>query len=271
MPNSLNSESMPNVRASSGMIGTTAGPNSFVAGQSAQQPGERHRGRHRLLARAGRELVERLVARAASSGRRIADLACGQRDRRARSAAPAGSRSRARPRAGGSTAASSPSASASSGISSCRYSRSRSTRSCGVGHLLDLVRGVAGLDVGAERPALDRLGQDHRRRARLLGGGLVGGVELAVVVPAAGEPAQLLVGEVLDHLAQPRVGAEEVVADVGAGLDRVALELAVDRGVHLVEQHAVDVLGEQLVPLRAPDDLDDVPAGTRGRPPRAPG
>ena len=41
----------------------------------------------------------------------------------------------------------------------------------------------------------------------------------------------------------------------------VALELAVDGGVHLVEQHAVLVLGEQLVPLRAPDDLDHVPAG----------
>ena len=44
-------------------------------------------------------------------------------------------------------------------------------------------------------------------------------------------------------------------------LHRVALELAVDGGVHLVEQHAVLVLGQQLVPLRAPDDLDDVPAG----------
>ncbi len=31
--------------------------------------------------------------------------------------------------------------------------------------------------------------------------------------------------------------------------------------VHLVEQDAVDVTGQQLVPLAAPDDLDDVPAG----------
>ena len=36
----------------------------------------------------------------------------------------------------------------------------------GLGHLLDLVGGVAGLDLGAERPALDRLGQDDRRRPR---------------------------------------------------------------------------------------------------------
>ena len=44
-------------------------------------------------------------------------------------------------------------------------------------------------------------------------------------------------------------------------LDRVLLELAVDGRVHLVDEHAVDVAGEQLVPLRAPDHLDDVPTG----------
>ena len=48
-------------------------------------------------------------------------------------------------------------------------------------------------------------------------------------------------------------------------LHRVALELAVDGGVHLVEQHAVLVLGEQVVPLAAPDHLDDVPAGAAER------
>ena len=79
---------------------------------------------------------------------------------------------------------------------------------------------------------------------------------------AAGQVAQFVVAQVGDHLAQPLVGAEEVVADELAVLDGVALELAVDGGVHLVEQHPVLVLGEQVVPLRAPDDLDDVPAGT---------
>ena len=129
-------------------------------------------------------------------------------------------------------------------------------------HLLDLVGGVAALDLGAERPALDRLAEDDGRcaAAQVVRGRLVGGVELAVVVPAAGQPAQLVVGQVLDQLAQPGVGTEEVLADVRPGLHRVALELAVDGGVHLVEQHAVLVLEQQLVPLRAPDHLDDVPA-----------
>ena len=61
--------------------------------------------------------------------------------------------------------------------------------------------------------------------------------------------------------AQPRVDPEEVVADVGAVLGGVGLELAVGGGVHPVDQDAVDVAGEQRVPLAAPDDLDDVPAG----------
>ncbi len=116
--------------------------------------------------------------------------------------------------------------------------------------------------MGAERPALDGLGQDHRRLARVLGGRLVGGVHLAVVVSAAGKAPDLLVREVLDHLAGARVTPEEVLAHVGAVVGLVGLVVAVVGDVHQVDQRAVGVLGEQLVPLAAPDDLDDVPAGT---------
>src|SRR5438874_5388930 len=63
----------------------------------------------------------------------------------------------------------------------------------------------------------------------------------------------------LDHLAQARVGTEEVLPDVRARLDGVLLELAVDGGVHLVDEHAVGVTRKEVVPLAAPDDLDDVP------------
>ncbi len=130
------------------------------------------------------------------------------------------------------------------------------------GHLLDLVGGVAALHLGAQRPALDRLGQDHGGRTDLVHGRLVGRVQLHVVVAAARQGAQIVVAEVGHHLAQSRVGAEEVLPDVGAALHRVALELAVDGRVHLVQQHPVDVLGQQLVPAGAPDHLDDVPART---------
>ena len=143
----------------------------------------------------------------------------------------------------GSRTAARPFSRAESGISSCRYRRSRSSLSWAGGHLLDLVGGVAGLDLGPEGPALDGLGQDDGRLAGGLGGRLVGGVQLAVVVAAPRQVAQVVVGEVLDQGPQPGVGAEEVLADVGAVLGGVLLELAVDGGVHLVEQDPVDVAG----------------------------
>ena len=99
----------------------------------------------------------------------------------------------------------------------------------------------------------------------VLGRGLVGGVDLAVVVAAAAELREVVVGEVLDELAQARIRAEEVLADVGAAGDRELLELAVERLVHLLDEDAVDVAGEQVVPLARPDDLDDVPAGAAER------
>ena len=144
----------------------------------------------------------------------------------------------------------------------CRGRGGRGTRfSSSTRHLLDLVRRVARLEVGAERPALHRLGEDDGRRALVLDRGLVRGVELAVVVPAARQLLQVLVGEVLDHLAQPRVGSEEVLPDVRARLDRVLLELAVDGRVHLVDEHAVDVARRAARPTRGPrSTLIDVPA-----------
>ena len=126
--------------------------------------------------------------------------------------------------------------------------------------LLDLVRRVAGFEAAAERPALDRLGEDHGRAPVVLDRELVRRVELAVVVPAARQSLEVLVGEMLDQLQQARLGAEEVLADVRAAFDCVLLELAVDRRVHLVDERAVDVAHEQLVPRGAPDDLDHVPA-----------
>ena len=114
---------------------------------------------------------------------------------------------------------------------------------------------------GVDRPALDGVRQDHRRLPGVLGGGVERCVDLAVVVATARQLLDLPVGHVLDHLAQARVRAEEVLPVVGAVLDGERLELAVGRAVHLVDEHAVDVAGEQLVPLTAPDHLDDVPPG----------
>ena len=90
---------------------------------------------------------------------------------------------------------------------------------------------------------------------------LVGVVDLDRIVAAEPQLLQLLVGEVLDHLEQPRIGAEEVLAHVGAVFDGVLLVLAVDDLAHALDEQAVVIGGEERIPVAAPDHLDDVPAG----------
>jgi len=53
-----------------------------------------------------------------------------------------------------------------------------------------------------------------------------------------------------------------VLPDERAGFGLVRLVVAVDGLVHDLDERAVLVLGQQVIPLAAPDDLDDVPAGT---------
>ena len=81
-------------------------------------------------------------------------------------------------------------------------------------------------------------------------------------VTAAAQSAQVVVGEMRDQGLQPRVRTEEVLADVGTRFHTVLLELAIDRGVHLGNERAIGVAGEQIVPLATPDDLDHVPPRT---------
>ena len=128
------------------------------------------------------------------------------------------------------------------------------------GHFFDLMGGVAAFKALAERPALDGFGENDGRAVGGFRGGTIGGVDLLVVVPASGEGAEVVIAEVCDHGSQARVGAEEILADVIARFGGVSLIGAVHGGVHLVEQHAVHIGVEKLVPARAPDDLDDIPA-----------
>jgi len=120
------------------------------------------------------------------------------------------------------------------------------------------VLALAGL---AHAVALDGLGQDHRRSADVVHRGLVGGVDLRRVVPTARQRPDLVVGHVLDQVEQLGVLAEEVLADVRAVLGLEVLVLPVDALLHALEQQPGLVRGQQRVPARAPDDLDDVPPG----------
>ena len=56
-----------------------------------------------------------------------------------------------------------------------------------------------------------------------------------------------------------------MLADVRAIGDRQLLVVAVEGLVHAVDEDAVDIARQQVVPLARPDDLDDVPAGAAER------
>ena len=126
--------------------------------------------------------------------------------------------------------------------------------------LLLLVRDVSAFACFPQPVALDRAGQDHRRRAAMVAGCVIGGVDLERIVSAQSHPPELVVRDVVDHPQEPRVDAPEVLADVTAAGDGVLLVLTVDDFAHALDQQALFVARQELVPFRAPDHLDHVPA-----------
>ena len=127
--------------------------------------------------------------------------------------------------------------------------------------LLLLVGDVAAFARLAQAVALDGVGQDERRLSLGFDGGFVGVIDLARIVAAAAEAQQVVVAQVGDEIEQLRVLAEEVLADVSAVLGDVRLELAVHDFAHALLQQAGLVARQQVVPILAPDHLEDVPAG----------
>src|SRR5690606_34754477 len=59
--------------------------------------------------------------------------------------------------------------------------------------------------------------------------------------------------------------AEEMLADVRAGLDGVALVFAVDDLAHAPREEARPIAREERIPVVAPEHLDHVPAGAAER------
>ena len=128
-------------------------------------------------------------------------------------------------------------------------------------HLLLLVRDVPTFTSFAKTVALDGPDEHDRRLPLVLGRGLVGVIDLDRIVTAEAQLLQLVIGHVLDHVKEPRVGAEEVLAEVRTRLDCVLLVLTVDHFGHPLRQQAFVVVREQRIPIAAPQHLDDVPAG----------
>jgi hypothetical protein len=95
---------------------------------------------------------------------------------------------------------------------------------------------------------------------------LVGGIDLLGVVAAPAKLLQLLVGVAVDHAGQLRVAPEKILANIVAAGHGVHLILAVGHLLHPFDQQPLIVLGQQRVPVIAPDHLDGIPTGpAKGR------
>ena len=127
--------------------------------------------------------------------------------------------------------------------------------------LLELVGGVLALAGTAHAIALDGLGQDDGGTAFVVvDGGMEGGIDLVRIVAATVQAPDVFVGHARDHFEQLGVLAEEVLAHVGTVVGLAGLVFAVDGLHHDAAQGAVGIARQQRIPVRAPDELDDVPA-----------
>ena len=118
-----------------------------------------------------------------------------------------------------------------------------------------LVRDVLAFARFAQSVALDRLGQDDGRCAGVIDRRAVSGVHFDRIVPAQPHARQLVVGEMLDHLQQPGIGAEQILPEIGSALDKIFLILPVADFAQPPDQQAIAVVLNEVVPIGAPDAL----------------
>ena len=116
--------------------------------------------------------------------------------------------------------------------------------------------------MATQRIALNSVSQDNGRLTGVLGCSLVCGVHLSVVVAAALQCPNLIVGPVLNHCLGPRIAAKEVLTNVCTIICAEGLVVAIQSFVHQMNKRVILIRGQELVPAATPDDLDDVPTRT---------
>lgn len=131
-----------------------------------------------------------------------------------------------------------------------------------VAQLLGLVNVVLAFTDLAHAEALDGLDQQHGRLTLVAVGRGKCCIDLLRIVATAAQVPDFVVGHVLDHLQGSRIATEEMLANIGTIVGLESLVVAVVALHHDLLEHAVLVLGQQFVPALAPQQLDDVPAGT---------
>ena len=113
----------------------------------------------------------------------------------------------------------------------------------------------------AKAVSLDGLGEDDGRLPLVSDGGLVGGVDLFLIVSAPQQLAELFITQMSDQLEQFGVTTEEVFSDVTAGLDDILLIIAIHQLFHALEKKSRFVGRDQRIPVGSPNELDDIPSG----------
>ena len=113
----------------------------------------------------------------------------------------------------------------------------------------------------AEAVAFDGLGKNDRGLSGVVDRGAECGVNFDGIVAAETHARELIVGKMLDHLQQARIGAEEVLAEIGSAFDEIFLILSVADFAQPPHQYSVAVVLDEAIPVGAPDAFDDIPSG----------
>ena len=124
-----------------------------------------------------------------------------------------------------------------------------------------LVRDVHPLAGQPHAVALDRLGQDQGRLARVFDRRLESAVDLEDVMAAAIERPDVGIGIVGDQFLEFR-RIEEMFANISSVPGLEGLVLAVNQFHHALLKQSFLVALEQHIPVATPDQLDDIPPGT---------
>jgi hypothetical protein len=127
------------------------------------------------------------------------------------------------------------------------------------------VSGHSGLPGAAHAEAFLGLGKDHGRSTPGRFGDLERGEQLPEIMSAPLQRIDLLGGHVGDKRADFRILVEEVSQIVSAVPRAERLVLPIDSGGEAAQKRVVSVSGEEGVPFRAPQNLDDVPARSAKR------
>ena len=107
------------------------------------------------------------------------------------------------------------------------------------GQLLHLVRRIATSEVTAKGVALNGVCEDDGGLTGVFHRSLVCSVDLTVVMTAALQCPNLVVGPVLNHSLGPRIATKEVLTNVGAIISLEGLVVAIQSFVHQVNKGIV--------------------------------